>query len=1029
MNTTTTAVNVTVLANELSVAQARLVELQDVSVRVVKREKKVAKAIVRVRRAEKALKKGVSVMKTAEKKERRLQNKKARARKVKYAQLRARALLRTLTEMAELPVPSFLQTYAKKLNIQFYAGQGKLSIGELFEKAKTLQKQFGPKNTSFNLSADVVKIFFFDKEKNLVEMAPHHLKNLVHTDSLNQMQMNEDARLFVAVEGSSRIQDFVMDKNSLVQRNSESLLVRDTAKKLQRFRVTKRDPLNRKDTIVDVIEAYDNTRQLNVKVTDIVDVIKDLFDADNIGNQFGILTESVMEELITNTILNGVLLIDERNNEFKVFTLNSAAPSQTRKGEAAFWQYGVHNSVQGLDEVLFNEEARSIAVYGRFNDTYRLKEYGSLKEGLRTFKMDKEPKRLEMPASGSRESKSFGQLVGKLKVEEAFDYRDDEKTEKDKQAIVLESVNKMMGGVKRRILIIQDPIHNVKAVAKVVKKYNAKTGKPSIEEALHNFDKNLVDGGILVSHEFTQFMVAEGLLEHEGQSFQGRGVAGVKPFAYGVPMIKEITGFDAIFMSGALKLDVLPAMLEGRFEFSVVQGSRREFEKDIAPVATQALLAAGTPKKNLKRLHQIAQGRVHAAMDSPAKALRVLNISDSFDENTLSDGTTVEEMNEIIEGESGIKAILKQSVIALKDGVIKQRLASLMTKALEKMTLGNVLVDDTKMRHMGFDIFMVLKAVQSLFTQRAKGVEVPQMEWVASIPAGCAVVVDANGNLRIGEFLAIRYPALKAEEVRKVLATATFGSEEARAYYEAAAKAGYFQGLVLFNSVDMTTEAMSGADFDGDTCLVIFNRLMVKPFSNLTPLLDFYIKEDGTLEGGCPWAQPKEARDLLAYITLPEGLEVTQKSNDNGLTWTLVFKEEDVKARPQDVYYVFNRMTALHIIETSKASSIGLWTNRLMNIEDIMLEIESEMDLTVRIGHHHPEMVKKYASLVNEHAYYNELATWLTCVVRWAIDEAKHGGAFNKPLEHVLNFFENAPSPTKIKEDIKAGIFKMGRMF
>lgn len=909
-----------------------------------------------------------------------------------------------------------------------------LTITELVKQRKTIVKHQGPKKPSFNLSA-TKSVFGFTHPMTgaLTILNDKTLQHLFVSDDMNQTKFNPKVRLFMVTEGSTKVEDFMVNEKTLVQRNSESMLVRDAAKVTTEFNIVKKDPLNRKQMLTEKLEAFDNTRQLNLKVADVVVKLKKLFESKEVKARFGNIDAKDINHFIKEVLLNGVVNLDFVNGDYdvKVFTLNSAAPSQTRKGEAAFWQYAEQRGLANLKDLIFDDAKRSIAVYGRFVSTYRMNEYGklNLKRGKRIFKMDKEPKRLDMPASGSRDSQAFKFLFGKMVIVDRFLYTDDEKEAGTnikvvKEAIVLESSSLMMGGVKRRILIIQDPIREVEATAKVVEKYNTESGKPEIVEGLYKFPKNLVDGGILVSEEVTEFMVAEGNLKHKGQSFQGRGVAGVKPFAYGTPMLKEMTGVDMVFMSGALKLDVIPSLLEGRFEFAVVQGSRLEFAEDMAPVATQALLAAGTPQENLELLHMIAAGRIDASMYSASKALKILGITENFDEETMKVVEQDEEFMEEMDGETGVKAILRKAPHAIKDGLLKDRLINIMAKALEKIKLGNVLVDDAKMRHMGFDIFMVVKAIESLFVQRNKGVEVPQMEWVNSIPAGGAVVVDAYGRLRAGYFLAIRYPALKNEEVRKVLAAVEFGSEEARLYYERAAQMGFFQGLVLFNSVDMTTEAMSGADFDGDTCLVIFNALMVEPFVNKTPLLDFFITESGALEGGCPWSAPEEAVDFKAHITAPEGLEFTQVMKDNSRTWALEFNEEDVVNRPADVYYVFNRAGALHIAETAKISSIGTWTNRLMNVEDIQLEIVGEIELARQLQDR-----AKFISLSNELAFYDDMAMWLTCIVRWAIDEAKHGGAFNGPLAHIVNIFEDATSPTKMREDLEKHVFKMGRMF
>lgn len=891
-------------------------------------------------------------------------------------------------------------------------------------------------------------------------------KGFVKSSTLGVNTMSADIEPFIYVKGYApqlddngepiadapsvpldSIENFLLDSRTMVQRNSESALVRDLCE-LKTEKVLAKDIMHRGSLVHKDVHAYDNTAQLNVRVNDVTSYLSDLLSKDDYNVK---LSAVDMEKFIRKTVLNGVVLNNDL--ELKVYTLNSAAPSQTRKGEAAFYHFATcGKQVSELKVAMQDSHARARAVFRRFSASFKLQVFGKMKEGKRIFKLDKDPKRLDMHASGSKPSNVHQRLFGKMQIIMKFSYED---AVGDMQLFtLLESVKPMEGGVKRRIAIVEDLFLNVEQHAILVKKpEDAKLAiggmleKPSLTKGVYKFKKNLTDGGILVSQEVSSFLKREGHFQGDKQSFQARGSNGVKPFAYTVHKLRELSEADMILLGGSRKLDVLPSLLDGTYKLNIVQAARMEEEKPNALVATQALLAMSTPARNLKILNIKSTGHVKAALHDADKAMKLLNIEVPGQKGaTLADEIEAQEQEylgaDMNPRERGIKRTLSESPLAIKDFSQKQSLLSIMSKPLEKIRKGHIFMDDTAMKHMGFDLYLVAKAIGDVVRQHVAGVEVPVMVYDKSIPVGKVVVVRFGGRLRSGTALLIRYPILKHEEVQKAEAVVEFGEDAmaAQLYYEEAAALGFYQGLVLFNALDMMSEAMSGADFDGDTCLVTFNKFVVVPFKPRTMILDYYVKDDGEIEGGCPWSDPKEApcvKEILG-AEMPEGLFVEQVLENGKRTWSLAFNEEDVHNRPMAVYYVFNRMAAAHIVQTAKSSTIGMWTNRLMNVEDVLLELEQELELAV-------SLMKRAAATGNADAFfaakakaeslklekenYDELANWLVCVVRWAIDEAKHGGAFSSHLSHVIGHLEERPVASSLLSLHQSETFFPTRLF
>lgn len=826
-------------------------------------------------------------------------------------------------------------------------------------------------------------------------------------DANKDYVLRPDWDIYPFIKGCTDISKREVTPNTLVQRNTESGAVRSAAK-LESFKVLRKDPANPQEQEEYTVVGYDNTDIASSSIETLHNTLgehveKALISMGSVPAAVA-LRKSGYASLRGVTVSVAKRIIVRSHAGYEVFTAYFANPAQVRKGESAYLRMGTMATREEAFALADHSSSHVSKLYARFASQYNLVDFGKVKGDVRIMNSDKDAKRVPLNDGGSRKSILMDR-IGPMYLDRELSFVNGA-GEKGSVAIY-KSVTKVNGetivfavGDDLTNLVSQDDalITSVKDGVKEVLPTGAIFG-----EGIFQYAKNLMDGAWFWDTRIGELLKEEGIVTHEGQGTQGR-FPGVKGLGVVTPELFERTGIHAYFGDGAVKLSPAKHLIEGTCHFSVLQTTRLEMEKESSVISTQALLAMETPGQILRELHAISTHKLYASLEDGALALEILGSEDFNNE----DDVKAEDLSE-----NPVVRRLQQDHDSLNDGAFRRRYAKLLSKMMEKLAYGAVMAEQVRMRHMITDPYMILTGLESLF-------RTGRVSYEASVPANCVLAADASGKARTGKVAAVRFPVVSYFEPRLVTALAIEDLPTgAREYYEKYLGLGFFQGLSIFSGFDMVTEAMSGADFDGDTCLFIFNEKLVGAMTDHPMFLDYTSKDGKAPEGGCPFSSPVPALSLEQVMgaAMPQELvgRVKQLENENGLTWNLEFREEDVQAFPEQVFYVWQQMSVAKTIKEAKRAEIGEWSNRTTIAQDILANVRKELAYLEVVNATTEGGVAGYqakkASLLQEIKELETLIIWLTNAVRWAIDEAKHGGAFKVELASELAIFMEDISP------------------
>lgn len=873
----------------------------------------------------------------------------------------------------------------------------------MLEKRVLFNKK--PKLPAFSLGFPIERVRLLllkpDRSFAFVEHGRDLMAALEKTDG--KYHIRQGWGIYPQISGLTSIELRDMDERTLVQRNSESGSVR-AALRPQRFTLTRKDPANTANQVYENIVGYDNTdvgvmsveELQNLSGAFIEEALIDMGD-ETIAKSF---RDSGYEALrpVTTKIARTIIVTTNEVQKYEIFGAYFANPAQVRKGEMAYFRIA-KTSDRTEAFVIANDAGRRIGpLFERFLSQYNLSDFGKVKDGVRTMNADKDAKRVPLNDGGSRKSVLMD-LVGPMVFDEEKVFENGDGSEG--RARVYRSVNPVpeMGNQIVKFAVGSDIINRVNADDALITGVDG--GSISVDTIAnlyggvdrYLFSKNLMDGSGLFDTTIGDLLKQEGLVFHEGQGVQGR-FPGVKGLFIPTPELLERTGVHAYFGEGAVKLDPSTHLVEGTFDFSILQATRIEVENESSVVSTQALIAMETPAQVLRQLQLEATHKVHASLEDAALGLELLGATDAETEEELAPNDIVHRLQ--VDGR------------CLEDGAFRRRYVKLISKMSEKLQYGAVMAEKVRMRHMITDPYAILVAIESAF-------KTGKVVFPESIPANTVLAANAEGGARTGEAVAARFPLVSYYEPRKVQAISLdeLGAD-AKAYYTKYLGLGFFQGLVMFSVHDMITEAMSGADFDGDTCLLIFNESLVGSMKDYPMFLDYTARKvNGVVqgaEGGCPFSDPTPALSIeeVLGVWMPEVLKgrVEQVEKDGFLTWNINFQEEDVQNHPQEVFFVWQQMAAAKTLKESKRAEIGEWSNRTTIAQDILAEVRLELDQMVGLALMGDEDAQQQLLfLQQEEKELVDLIKWLTNAVRWAIDEAKHGGAFKIELKEQLAIF------------------------
>lgn len=634
------------------------------------------------------------------------------------------------------------------------------------------------------------------------------------------------------------------------------------------------------------------------------------------------------------------------------------------------------------------------------------------KDGLTPLAVERDGKKYNV-LNVQKNATRFG-LLGSSSVE-LEDFK--AKFGKIKSVEVTEIGNVLTTNTGVRALLCDDVFGVTQQAAKVFNT-DIKNNKPSDADAQPSlmtaedfeWNVNTTDGMILSDAKlFGKMLKKQGLGgcrrngKLRGYTHQFRMNLQVKGLNAVMPKVKEITGFDIILFDGARKTNMIAAMEQGvQLDYHVMQSAATFMNDAMASVSAQIM-------NNLDLPYELSIEIARQSFAEAAEKLRAEVVEGEVTEVELEDEVAQEEVKAAFRSrEFGYKKFIGINPLVLKDAYAKNEI-EMAVKEMMKQHQGGRLFVQGKNNYMVSDLFATLLAVaDGSFTVTTETAVLNEGEVAMAM-------MDKETKARyfhVGAISSNRSPEVSADEVQKAQAV----DVSATAWYKEALEGGFLDGLTIFSSLDLMVPASSGADFDGDTSLIIIQDNVVEAIKTTPQYVNFhtkenveYVVENGVIQGavvngklvkdssvlgeGCPWTNPAEAPAfVLPADYIQEGFDL------------LVPVE---KIDTDEAYTAW--MNAAHqIIEMSiMPSDIGSMSNITMALTNAVNFVRMELKkaegaLALELG--------------AELAYLEKMLDVFTAIVWWSIDAAKHGGEYKT----ILNAWMQWTNTEGMKKELDA---------
>lgn len=474
----------------------------------------------------------------------------------------------------------------------------------------------------------------------------------------------------------------------------------------------------------------------------------------------------------------------------------------------------------------------------------------------------------------------------------------------------------------------------------------------------------------------------------------GKLVSGVQfrltPFGKGfgvfTPGVKALTGYDMILFDSCVKGDYRNLDLESYdIEFLIANFNKpagKQKKETLAPyqvlnsVPVDADLLAGYLKEQMDKAVSI--------LNAPEGIADYFNLDQLHED--LSNADTDVEFEEIqSQLFSNFHKVFMANPNFYQDVWMKSAALRLIKSIFDQYQYGNLHVEGGY-KFMVQDPLLALElVVHNLNNPENVYTVVPSHMGLAP---GVVVMTEEDGSgLMVDTKVSMhRMPKVDPSEGR--IGRALFDKVYANAKKE---HSFLFDNMVIFSVHDFEAFSMGGADFDGDKCLVIYNKEFVAACESklMSPVLDmsFTRNEDGSVDfvSGCSF------EDTSIVIPTFEYEGVTQ----NG--WKLSFSDAEYS---EELEEAINKFQKEFIIRTMEPNAIGLFTN----YATVMLDAIRGLAYKIIAGVSAEEKV----FIMQEIKKMNGYVSMLRLVQGWEIDKAKHGGAYASFID--LSFIEEVPT-------------------
>lgn len=590
----------------------------------------------------------------------------------------------------------------------------------------------------------------------------------------------------------------------------------------------------------------------------------------------------------------------------------------------------------------------------------------------------------------------------------------------------------------------------VRAAAKVFNSDISKVapGHPDANPSIKTMEDflwevNTTDGGAIFDADFIAPLLENGKFVNRvrngrlrGYTHQFREKHQNKGLDVVSEWVKKLTGLDIILFAGARKTDLLSMLEAGeQLEYHVMLVASTFKEDSVASISAQAM-------NNLNINHELL---IKLATENVEKAKQDLNNVEKRDEAIamIKDGKDVVDMlsaKNVLSKPFGIEKFVAVNPIVWKDLYAKLEINAEILDYI-KTHKGGYLYTNAKNNYMFSDLYAILKAVQD------RTFVIKEEHCAAKKGEVILPMMDKNGRRYFyeGEIMSIRSPHVVNDETQfadaidPVQYAESVHNTEMAEFWAYQLEKGYLDGVTFFSCLDIMVMASSGADFDGDTSLIVLKKEIIDAVNHTPQYVNFHtltdedkpgygtanvdtsnwayeLNVDGTITGGwtlngklatekqkaaaeaeglqlkrsmisseifgegCPWKDPKPA----AAFPLPEGIY------QDG--YKIYVPEEKVDTK--EAYKAW--VDSMHVVirDSISSSDIGQTSNIVMAITNAINYVEILREKA--IAEDKPNSVMAYNS---ELKYLTNMREVFVAITWYVIDAAKHGGAYKEYLK------------------------------
>lgn len=651
---------------------------------------------------------------------------------------------------------------------------------------------------------------------------------------------------------------------------------------------------------------------------------------------------------------------------FKTYNAYSKSMSQARSGGA----------------FAFDSEDSIVQYLKSTGQDYRA--YGKEKDGKISVDVSKAYKRFMLGASNGLKA-SNGYLAS---FEE--DHKVARFTKKTEAGLEYEVVQLTNSKGQKYTIALVDDFYSIldndqRFLLNVLDHSNAMVGVEEFrhwnnENAVKNLLKrNLTDGGGFVDSTTVNCLRKENII-NSFDSFQLRVSHTIKGAVIQFDDICNLFGANMVLTEGMVKANRIEDDLrENGFQLFVV-GQRKDGEDGVW-IASQATQQMGLTASGIKKAIDNSVDFVRSAINDrvPEDLLAMLDASDQEEEGEFD---VVDYIR-----------LAKEFTDVLDEQYIKDQAIQAAVTKLNKLLEGKLFAKNARVRYMFTDPLAIYNAAKE------GRYEVQKSDAVLGINE--VITPSKKDNeyfMQTGNALSVRFPVTVTHEIPVVSAV----EKDA---YSKHVEAGLWQGCTFFDAFSWTVAQQAGADFDGDTSIIIFDKVFVdsklevfnESFGDLPvlPFIDAYVKYDNGVavefDEGSPTYVPADKVEVEEEVRVVNGFEVV------GNTITLDSDEMNNPAREKDFFRTMAELSKEITVGSIETSLIGLIANRAMITTDLLTrsvltpsqKSEVRRDLLI-----------------------------LTTAGRWEIDRPKHGGAYlEMPL--IENLFSKYEGLYFSKEELR----------